>query len=121
VLLDTLRVAYVLMQMGDEDRGRKLAQDVLEMIERHGQYLARNREDVIAHAVLGDTEAALAALRAVPATGNRYRWWTMRYDPVYDSLRDTPEFQAVLDELAADAARQRAELEAEGLMTVPGA
>jgi len=121
VLLDTLRAAYVLMQMGDEDRGRKLAQDVLEMIERHGQFLAVNREDVIAHAMLGNTDAALAALREIPATGNRYRWWMMRHDPVYDSLRDTPEFQAVIDELAADAARQRAELEAEGLMTVPGA
>ncbi len=77
--------------------------------------------DVEILALQGRTGEALRALREAIDAGWRGDWWFARYDPNLDSIRDHPDFQAMMVELEADMAAQRAELEAEGLMTVPDA
>jgi TolB-like protein len=66
----------------------------------------------------GDADAAFAALTAYCGTGGHFIRG-FRLHPVWDPLRDDPRFDAFMDEMAADLAAQRAELEAEGLMALP--
>jgi hypothetical protein len=61
------------------------------------------------HALRGEKERALAALREHAAAGTRYMWrWQLLYNPNLDSIRDTPEFAAVIAEIEADMAAQLA-------------
>jgi tetratricopeptide (TPR) repeat protein len=61
------------------------------------------------HAIRGETEAALNTLREVIDAGWYREWWLfLKQDPVFDILRDDARFQLIVDELAADMARQLA-------------
>jgi len=63
------------------------------------------------HALRGDNEQALAALRENVAAGMRYMWrLQLLYNPNLDSIRDTPEFNAVVAEIEADMATQLAQV-----------
>ncbi len=65
--------------------------------------------DVELHALRGEKEQALAALREHAAAGTRYMWrWRVLYNPNLDSIRDTPEFAAIVAEIEADMAAQLA-------------
>ncbi len=65
--------------------------------------------DVELHALRGDKERALAALREGAAKGIRYMWWFhLLYNPNLESIRDTPEFAAIVAEIEADMAAQLA-------------
>jgi hypothetical protein len=65
--------------------------------------------DVELHALRGDKERALAALREGAAKGIRYMWrLQLLYNPNLDSIRDTPEFAAIVAEIEADMATQLA-------------
>jgi len=55
-------------------------------------------------------DAALAALHAAVAAGFRDRAW-LAVTPLFEPLRRTPGFAAVLDEIDSDVARQRAQVE----------
>ena len=79
------------------------AERALEWVARA---LARPTDDTSAHfnaacvyAKLGRKEDALAALENVFSRGYGKRDWVER-DPDYDSLRDDPRFQAMLDKLS---------------------
>ncbi len=59
------------------------------------------------HALRGDQERALAALREGAAKGIRYMWrWQLLHNPNLESIRDTPEFAAIVAEIEADMAAQ---------------
>jgi hypothetical protein len=71
--------------------------------------------DVYIHAIRGDRDRAVAALREAidegwrvarpyPLDGN---WWTLRQDWKLKSLHQDPEFIAIMNELEADIHRQR--------------
>jgi hypothetical protein len=61
------------------------------------------------HALRGDKERALAALREGAAKGIRYMWrLRLLYNPNLESIRDTPEFAAIVAEIEADMAAQLA-------------
>ena len=61
------------------------------------------------HALRGEKELALAALREHAAAGTRYMWrWQLLYNPNLESIRDTPEFAAIIAEIEADMAEQLA-------------
>jgi tetratricopeptide (TPR) repeat protein len=61
------------------------------------------------HILRGEKENALAALREGAANGTRYRWRVqLLYNLNLESLRDDPEFQAVIAEIEADMAEQLA-------------
>jgi hypothetical protein len=65
--------------------------------------------DVDLHALRGEKEKALAALRDGVASGTRYLWrLRLLYNPNLESIRDTPEFQAIIAEIEADMAEQLA-------------
>lgn len=57
----------------------------------------------------GEKEKALAALREGVASGTRYLWrLQLLYNPNLESIRDTPEFAAIIAEIEADMAVQLA-------------
>jgi hypothetical protein len=57
----------------------------------------------------GEKEKALAALREGVANGTRFMWrLQLLYNPNLDSIRDTPEFAAIVAEIEADMAEQLA-------------
>jgi len=65
--------------------------------------------DVELHALRGEKEKALAALREHAAAGTRYMWrWQILYNPNLEPIRDTPEFAAIVAEIEADMAEQLA-------------
>jgi len=77
---------------------------------RMGASIQRTRAAV--YAMQGKREAALQALAAGFRSGDRYRWWyTVAQDPLFESLRADPAFQAIALEARQHAAQQRALLE----------
>ena len=59
------------------------------------------------YSLQGDPKAALAALREAVDAGWRVYWWYyLEHDPNLESIRDRPEFQAILEEIRADMATQ---------------
>ena len=59
------------------------------------------------HALRGDVTGALRALRAALDSGQRHAWWIdFLHSPLLDSLREEPEFQAMVEELEAEMAAQ---------------
>ena len=67
--------------------------------------------DVYIHAIRGDHDKAIAALREAIDMGwrasLRVNWFTLRQDWLLGSLREDPEFVATVDELEADINAQR--------------
>jgi tetratricopeptide (TPR) repeat protein len=65
--------------------------------------------DVELHALRGEKEQALAALREHVARGSLDNWrFQLLYNSNLDSIRDTPEFAAIVAEIEADMAEQLA-------------
>jgi len=62
---------------------------------------------VYIHALRGEKRKALASLREAVDQGWRTEWWWWLGRPDLDSLRDEPEFQAMVEEIRADMAAQR--------------
>ena len=63
--------------------------------------------DVLIFALQEKTSAALNALRQAIDQGWRNGWWFyLEHDPALDSIRDEPEFQAMVDEIKTDMAAQ---------------
>ena len=63
--------------------------------------------DVELHALRGEKEQALAALREHVARGSLVNWrLQLLYNSNLDSIRDTPEFAAIVTEWEADMAAQ---------------
>ena len=64
-------------------------------------------------ALLGEKEAALNELRHQVDEGSRLFWrWNTELNPNFESLRDDPEFQAIIEFLRADMTRQYTEVQA---------
>ena len=64
-------------------------------------------------ALLGETEAAISKLQALVDKGWRVLWhWQLVMNPNFDSIRDEPGFQAIVQEIEEDMARQRIRLQA---------
>jgi TolB-like protein/Tfp pilus assembly protein PilF len=118
-------VAMLFRAMGQPERADRLLDLSLAQlltleanaIADYGVYLAR------VHALRGDSDAAIAALRETVAAGWRLHWWFyLVQDPAFDSVRGDPRFQAIASELEAWAAEQLAgvrALEASGAIALP--
>jgi tetratricopeptide (TPR) repeat protein len=110
-----ISLALVLQKMGDHEAAQMLldrAEQTIRTLPRlgpAGHWIA----DVLIHALRGDKERALAALREAEQAGWRFGWRYYRdIDPSLASIRDDPEFKAVFSDIERDMARQRAELAA---------
>jgi glucan phosphorylase len=63
--------------------------------------------DVEIYALQGETDKALAALRQAVNEGWRSNWrYLLEINPNLDSIRNEPAFQAMLEEVRADIAKQ---------------
>jgi tetratricopeptide (TPR) repeat protein len=113
----SLNIAAALVANGEEDAAQYFidgSSAVLATGVRHAPMhfdLAFDIADVENLAMRGETEEALARLRIAIDEGWRNRWWWLKYRPTLASIRDHPEFQAMVAELEADAAMQRERLE----------
>jgi len=75
------------------------------------------------HALRGEGEAAVAAIRGAIDTGWTFQWWFyLLHDPAFDTLRADPRFQTMTDEMAERARRELVrvrELEESGNIALP--
>ena len=124
-LFAAIDLAYVHVQLGEQDRADALLNSALETIETMprlgtiGYWIA----DVRIYAIQNRTELALQALGQAIDDGWRVMtWYHLKIDPNLESIRHEPEFQALREkvetELAAQAQRMR-ELRASGDLTQP--
>jgi tetratricopeptide (TPR) repeat protein len=107
----TLDLASAYLRAGQEAE----AESLLSLVESELPHWPRTWvwghgiADVELHALRGEKEKALAALREHAETGTRDMWrWQLLYNPNLESIRDTPEFAAIVAEIEADMAAQLA-------------
>ena len=91
------------------------AERLLSLVEFELPYWSRDLvlghgiADAEFHALRGDKEKALAALQKHVEAGFRGQWrWKLLDSPSLVSIRDTPEFAAIVAEIEADMAAQLA-------------
>ena len=112
-LLATFMAGWTLLQSGDKERGTYLIESHAELILRYEEAYSVGWTSVAAQLLLGDREAALVKLRAFAPDKFRSNdaHIIMEHSTLFDSIRDEPEFIAVLDDYRRNAAEQRALLE----------
>ena len=120
-----INLASILFETGEQERANALLESSLaflatdERLGFRGYWVA----DVQAYALQGKTTEALAALREAIDSGWRSLWWYyLERDKNMDSIRDEPEYQAMLEEVRADMAAQFArlrEMESSGELALP--
>ncbi len=103
-----INLALILSATGERERADLLLERSLAFIQRlgnSGSWIS----DVQIYALQGQTTEALAALRQAIDEGWRSSWWNyLKLDKNLDSIRDEPEFQAMVKEIEADMAEQLA-------------
>ena len=99
----------ILSNAGERSRADYLFDRVLESIrssEVSGIYVPGSLK-VFIEVGRGNKEKAIEDLRDAADLGWRMQWWTLRA-PLFESMREDPRWVAIMGELEADAARQRA-------------
>lgn len=102
--------------MEEPERGKELLEIcrtlISEASSESGSYVF-GIQRVLMHAMQGDIEPALESLRRTIDDGWRKTWWIyLLIDPGLDSIRDNPEFQAMVQEIEDEMAAQRDTLRA---------
>jgi TolB-like protein/DNA-binding winged helix-turn-helix (wHTH) protein/Tfp pilus assembly protein PilF len=101
--------AHALVATGEVERGLALARWLLTQLEVAPDHARRRHHDpIVCNTVLGDTEHALAVLRAAAESGVPSGWRFMTVRPELEALRSHPEFEEIVASIRAEAARQRA-------------
>ena len=107
-------LALVLIRTGEQDRADDLLDHSLAFVQdmfRLG-FVAYGIADVQIYALQGKTDAALTTLRQAIDEGWRLFWWYYaKHDPNLDSIRDEPEFPAMMEEIRADMTEQLARVQ----------
>jgi TolB-like protein len=116
---EAVDVAQALAGSGQDQQAQRLLETALKVTEG----LSRNRgmnayghADAKAHALLGNTDAALTALEDIAEVEYLSGWQTLSFDPAFDSIRDDLRFSAVMSQLEKLAEQKRQEAEQEGLL-----
>jgi tetratricopeptide (TPR) repeat protein len=104
-----INLALILSATGEQERADLLLESsraFIETIQRlglHGSWIS----DVQIYALQGRTAEALGALREAIDSGWRSLWWYyLKHDRNLDSIRNEPEFQAMVKEIEVDMATQ---------------
>jgi len=104
-----INLALILSATGERDRADLLLESSLAFIETiqrlgfEGSWIS----DVQIYALQGRTAEALGALREAIDSGWRSLWWYyLKHDRNLDSIRNEPEFQAMVKEIEVDMATQ---------------
>jgi tetratricopeptide (TPR) repeat protein len=109
-----VELANLLLQTGEQSQAAHLL-DRSQAAIALGPYSTLEGFSILEariHALRGDSERALAALRQAVDQGWRWNsWYFLEHDPVLASLHDEPEFQALKQEVKHDLATQRARLQ----------
>ncbi len=111
-----INLALIMTRLGRPARAQLLLDRSLEVAEStsiprlHWYTVAYGiPQQVQIYALQGKTEEALGALRQAIDNGWRGLWWYwLEHEPNLDSIRDKPEFQAMVEEIKADMAAQLA-------------
>jgi hypothetical protein len=111
----SLVYAHTLVLAGKVERGRRLAESTLALLDTHAVGRAEHwlsRERAAAFAVLGQDERVLEELAHSISNKQLYRWWYLaERDSLYEHLRGDPRFQALDKQARQHLDRQRALLE----------
>jgi TolB-like protein len=103
-----LDLASAYLQAGADDKANVLL-SLVESEFSHRDGWEYGFADVELYALRGEKEKALAALRVHAERGIGQRWrWHILYNGNLESIRDTPEFAAIVAEIEADMAEQLA-------------
>jgi len=124
-VLQAIDTAQLLQRENQDNEAKKLLQAVIAAYEKPytvtDTWLAPGKAHALA--LLGKKQAALKELRHQVDKGWRLLWlWNSELNPNFESLRDDPEFQAIVDFLRTDMARQLEQLpamEATGKIPLP--
>ena len=104
-------LALVLFKTGEPQRANLLLDrsfQHIHTIPRLG-WFGYGIADVQIHALQGNKQKALSALRQAIDEGWRFLWWYfLKHDPNLESLHGEPEYQAMVAEIEADMATQLA-------------
>jgi TolB-like protein/DNA-binding winged helix-turn-helix (wHTH) protein/Tfp pilus assembly protein PilF len=105
----TLDLASAYLHAGNNEK----AESLLSLVESELPHWSRTGlwghgfADVELHALRGEKAQALAALREHVGMGTRFHWrFLLLHDQNLDSIRDEPEFRAMIAEIEADMAAQ---------------
>jgi len=105
---EAIRIASVLLEIGERKRANQLLDRSLmtiQGVQRLGGY-GYGIADVLIYALRGEPNTALTLLRQAFNEGWRKEWWWVERLYILDSIRDEPEFQAIMDEIRSDMAVQ---------------
>ncbi len=109
--LAAINLALKLSATGEQERADLLLERSLAFIETIQRLGSAGFwvSDVQIYALQGQTAEALAALReAIDAGWRSLSWYYLKHDKNLDSIRDEPEFHAMVKEIEADMAEQLA-------------
>ncbi|MGH8250563.1 MAG: winged helix-turn-helix domain-containing protein [Steroidobacteraceae bacterium] len=119
-------LADMLMMAGQQDRARRLARELLAdtdvQIKRYGRgEIWLNEARAVALVLLDRPDDAIATMKRMRDLGaSKHSWRTLlEYEPLFASLRERPEFQAMVADASSNAAREReqlARMRADGLV-----
>jgi tetratricopeptide (TPR) repeat protein len=109
---EAIELALIFSRAGEQRRADQLLDRSLQQIQRlprRGGVAGYGIADVQIHAIRGERQKALSALRiAIDEGWRRFWWYDLKHGPSLESLHDEPEFQAMVEEIQADMAAQLA-------------
>jgi hypothetical protein len=112
----SVQLAHLELQLGARETGRDRLLAVIRWIDadRNLRAVYKRRTRAQALMLLGEPERALQDLAASFREDRDYNqwWYTTDHDPVWNSLRDDPRFQAIAADAREFAAREAAAVEA---------
>ena len=96
-----LAIAQILKDKGDIEAARRLGLQALQILESSTSswMLSTHIYRARAHLIIGDGDAALRELESAAhgELGAVYPfWWTIRFDNMWDPIRGSPKFQALM-------------------------
>ena len=112
----SVELAAILLASGEITQGRELLRAVLHIIAREAEvrgdmWYGFTRPQALA--LLGETDAAVEALRDSIDTGRMAGWWyQLESEHAYDALRTDPRFLAIAEQVRNHVAAQRLKLKA---------